>query len=179
MSFRRASRGLRLRPVKTIKHIVDSSGLVILDTQSITDVVNTVEAPVSSVSNNVSNGSTVHAIYLRVEVKGGAVSASGVENFYMAVYKNPGNNIAGPANLDNIGVSDKRRFILHQEMMMTTPATAESGFPRTMFKGVIVLPRTFKRMGIDDKLQVLLQQKSGETNQTTQFCIQCIYKEFR
>ncbi len=178
MPFR--SRGMSLRPVKSIKHIVDAQGLVTLALQSVVDVINSQEPPVGTgTSNAVENGSTVHSIYLRVEVRGGAVAASGPENIYMIVYKNPGDAVAPPGNLDNVGTTDKRRYVLHQEMLMLTPTTAEGGFPRTLFKGVIKLPRTFKRMAIDDKLQVILQQKTGETNQTTIFCVQCIYKEFR
>ncbi len=167
-----------LRPVKSIKHVVDSRGLVITDAQSITDVINTEENPVSTSPNQVQAGSTVHSIYLRVEVRGGAVATSGPENIYLGVYKNPGANLT-PPNIDSVGSSDNRRWFIHQEMLMLTPTTAEGGFPRTLFKGVIKLPRAYKRQAIDDKLQVILQQKAGEVNQTTIFCIQCIYKEFR
>jgi len=177
MSMRRGRQALRLRPVNSRKHVVDTNGLVTLALQSVTDVINTVDAPAQTTVNGVLTGSVVKAIYLRVEVKGGAVTASGVENIYMGVFKNPANDLAIPT-LDNVGASDRRKYMIHQEMLMTNVATAEASFPRTLFKGVIVIPKLYQRNGFDDKLQVILQQRSGETNQTTQFCIQCIYKEF-
>ncbi len=167
----------RLHPVKSLKHVVDSNGLVATDVASRTDVITSLRNPDHTQTNQVEIGSTVGSIYLRVEVKQGAVTASGVDNIYMAVFKNPG-AILVPPNLDQVGTSDKRKYIIHQEMLMLTPATAEGGFPRTMFNGVIRVPRGYKRNGVEDKLEVVLQQSQGETNQTTQFCIQCIYKEF-
>ncbi len=168
---------MAMRPVNSLKHIIDTNGLVTLALQSVTDVINTVDNPDPD-TNQVNIGSSVKSIYLRVEVKGGAVAASGVENIYMYVMKNPGNNLVQPA-ADAVGANDNRKFIIHQEMLMTNTATAEASFPRTLFKGVIVIPRAYRRNGVEDRLKVVLQQSAGETNQTTQFCIQCIYKEFQ
>ncbi len=176
MPFR--NRGMGLRPVNSLKHVVDSSGLVATDVASRTDLTTAVRNPDHMQTNQVEIGSTVHSIYLRVEVKQGAVASTPANNIYMAVFKNPG-AILVPPSLDMVGVSDKRKYIIHQEMLMLIPATAEAGFPRTMFNGVIRIPRGYKRNGVEDKLECILQQSDGETNQTTQFCIQCIYKEFR
>ena len=132
----------------------------------------------SSVSE-VDEGSTVSSVFLNVQVIG-KVAAGGVDNVYMAVVKNPGNQIIFP-NVSTLGTSVVRKFVLHQEMIMTTPqATNENnGFPRTMFKGVIRIPPRLRRFGVDDKLSVLLQHRAGEATQTTNWCLQCIYKEFK
>ncbi len=180
MSMRRRS-GLRLRPVKSLKHIVDTQGALIAALQSVTDVINTVATPVIGNTNEVAEGSTVNAIYLRVEVAS-VIAAGGVDNVYMIVYKNPGDNMVPPGSLDSVGASDRKRFVIHQEMLMTGQNGSNPGaanIPRTLFKGVVVLPRTFRRMGYDDKLQVVLQHRTGEATQRTDFCIECIYKEFR
>lgn len=181
MVFRRGSQAIRLRPVNSLKHIVETNGSVSAAGQSVTDVIQTVSAPTTGTTNECHVGSSVHAIYLRVEVIG-VVAAGGVDNIYLGVFKNPSNDLAIP-NLDSVGASDRRRFMIHQEMLMTTPqatsgAGGDNGFPRTMFKGVISIPRGFKRNGVSDKLQVVLQHRSGEATQTTRFCIECIYKEF-
>ncbi len=179
MVFR--SQALRIRPVKSLKHIVDTQGALIAAAQSVTDVINVVPSPVIATTNEVAEGSTVHAIYLRVEIAS-VVAAGGVDNNYMIVYKNPGNNVAPPSNLDSVGVSDNKRFVMHQEMMMTGQNGSNPGaanIPRTLFKGVVRLPRNYRRMGYDDKLQVVLQHRNGEATQRTDFCIECIYKEFR
>ncbi len=165
-----------LRPVKSLKHIVETNGTVTAALVSVTDIITTISNPVDTVSNQCQVASTVNAIYLRVEVIG-AVAAGGVDNIYMMVYKNPGNLIPAP-NIDAIGTTEKRKFAIHQEMIMLS-AQSEGGFPRTLFKGVIQIPKGYKRNGVDDRLQVMLQHRSGEATQTTRFCIECIYKEFR
>lgn len=129
-------------------------------------------------TNQCNIGSTVGAIYLRVEVIA-VLPAAGVDQIYLGVFKNPGALLSPPA-LDNVGTSDRRKYMIHQEMAMLTPfeATGTTGFPRTLFKGVIVVPKGYKRNGVEDKLQVILQHSTGEATQTTRFCVQCIYKEF-
>jgi len=177
---RRGSRGLGLRPVNSVKHIIETNGTVSAALVSITDVINTVAFPDVTATPNANNvSSSVHSIYLRVEVKG-RVDAGGIDNIYMAVVKNPGNNFIFPA-LDLLGISDLRRFVIHQEMLMTSPEnlSTNTGFPRTLFKGVIRVPRGYKRNALQDRLQVMLQHRSGEATQTTEFCIECIYKEFQ
>ncbi len=168
-----------LRPINSIKHIVDSNGTVSAGTVSTNDVVVSDSNPDYDVSPaKVKNGATVHSIYLRVEVIG-SVAGGGVDNIYMAVVKNPGANLVFPA-LNSMGTSDNRKYVIHQEMTMLTPfeATGTTGFPRTLFKGVVRIPRGYKRCGIDDRISVLLQHRSGEATQTTRFCLQCIYKEY-
>ncbi len=178
MPFRRGSQAIRLRPVNSLKHIVETNGSVSAAGQSVTSVIETVSAPATGNPTECHVGSSVHAIYLRVEVVG-SVAAGGVDNIYLGIFKNPSNDLAIP-NLDSVGASDRRRFMIHQEMIMLTPLDTVNGvgFPRTMFKGVIMIPRGFKRNGVSDKLQVVLQHRSGEATQTTRFCIECIYKEF-
>ncbi len=168
-----------LRPINSLKHIVDSNGTVSAGTVSTNDVIVGDSNPDYEVSPaKCKNGSTVHSIYLRVEVIG-SVAAGGVDNIYMAVVKNPGANLNFPA-LNTLGTSDNRKYVIHQEMTMLTPfeATGTTGFPRTLFKGVIRIPKGYKRVGIDDRLSVLLQHRTGEATQTTRFCLQCIYKEY-
>jgi len=180
MSMRsRSCRALSIRPVNSVKHIVDTNGAVAAALQSTTDVINTVDSPQTIINpNQVHVGSNVKAIYLRVEVIG-KIGAGGVDNIYMAVVKNPANFFTFP-NLDNQGISTRRKYIIHQEMIMTTPQNLSDniGFPRTLFKGVIVIPNLYQRNGINDRLQVLLQHRTGEVTQTTNFCIESIYKEF-
>ncbi len=165
MVFRRG-----LRPVRSIKHIVDSSGGLVAGSTSTTDLINTVADPDLSVANAVADGSTVHSIFLKVE--GYATNTAGLANMYMLVFKNPGANLTGP-NASGAGIVDEKRFIIHQEMVMLEKNT--TGNPRTLFHGVIKIPRSYKRNGIKDKLQLLIKT----VNVTGDFCAQCIYKEFR
>ncbi len=180
MSMRR---NLRLRPVNSVKHIVDTNGAISAALVSTTDVIQAVDNPALGSPQQVATGSTVHSIFLRVEAVG-IESAGGVDNIYMLVYKNPGANVAGPRP-DAAGTSDNKKRVIHQEMLMLAPRS-ESGagggdarFPRTLFKGVVRIPRGLKRFGYEDKLQVVISHRVGEMTQLSEFCLQCIYKEFR
>jgi len=46
-----------------------------------------------------------------------------------------------------------------------------------LFKGVIMIPKSLQRFGLEDRLQVIIGHRTGEATQKTDFCLQCIYKE--
>lgn len=181
MSMRR---GLRMRPVNSLKHVIDANGLVSAAVQSVVDIVLADANPDPEISpTKVTVGSVVNSIFLRVEVVG-VDSAGGVDNIYMAVIKNPSSEI-NIANLDKVGISNDRKWVIHQEMLMLTKegfggtGAGAPRFPRTLFNGVIKIPPKYRRFGVKDKLQVLIQHRNGEVTQTTEWCLQSIYKEFR
>ncbi len=135
-----------------------------------TDVINTVDAPLISNPADVQTGCTVNAIYLVVEVN--ATSSAALANVYMTVAKNPGGNLTLP--LPNVvGINDNKKYVIHQEMVMMQQVTNSN--PRTLFKGVIVIPRGYRRMGPNDLLTVRLSSPGVNIN----LCMQCHYKEFR
>ncbi len=172
MSFRR--RGMALRPVNRIKHVVDSQFGVVGGTPARVDVIEANDAPVIANTNEVQTGSKVNGIFLIVEV----TMTSGVvlANAYMLVAKRPGGNITVPdANV--VGASDNKRFVIHQEMVMMQKFDADvSANPRTLFKGVVVIPKGYRRFGPNDVLEV---QVFTPTGQNMDACVQCHYKEFR
>ncbi len=172
------SRGMALRPVKSLKHVVDTNGGITGGTPSTTDVLNVTENPPTTTANAVETGSHVYSVFLNVQVIQ-KVAAGGVDNIYMIVFWNPSNNLVAPP-VDGVGADDNRRFVLHQEMRMTgTVLTAADAIPLTLFKGVVRIPKVFHRNGIQDKLQVLIGHRSAEVTQQSNFCLQAIYKEFR
>jgi len=169
MSFRRR-RGNNLRPVNRIKHVVDVQLGIVLNVQNTQGLIRATDTPAIGVTNEVQTGSTVNAIYLNVEAY--ATTAAALSNVYMAVVKNPGNNLTFP-NINVIGGNDNKRYVIHQEMKMLEQSV--NGNPRTIFNGVIVIPRGYRRMGPDDALQILLFAPGVNINA----CLQCHYKEFR
>ncbi len=56
---------------------------------------------------------------------------------------------------------------------------AAAPVPRTLFKGVIMLPQPYRRMGYDDKLQMIIGHRAAEATQKTNWCLQSIFKEWR
>ncbi len=169
MAFRNR-RALRLRPVHSIKHVVDIQGGVVAGTQANNDLIESVDAPTVAIADRVETGSTVNAIFLKVEAY--ATSTAALANFYMIVWKNPGGNITAPVP-NQVGVDDDKRFVIHQEMVMMEKNT--TGNPRTVFVGVLKIPRGYKRFGINDKLEISVLSPGVSSD----FCIQCIYKELR
>lgn len=174
----RYNRGMALRPVNSLKHVVDTNGGITGGTPSTTNVINAVANPATTTPNDCTIGSTVSSIFLNVQVIQ-KVAAGGVDNIYMIVYKNPGGDVTGPA-VDNVGGGDDRKRVIHQEMIMTgNVLTAAAAIPKTLFKGVIRIPRAIRRNGVSDQLQVIIGHRAGEASQQSNFCLQCIYKEYR
>ncbi len=167
----------RLHPVKSYKHIVDVATSTVLAVQSLVPVVSATDNPVLANIDDVETASTVNAIYLRVEALMTNVF-SGVPRLYMAVFKNAAGRLGFPA-VAQAGDDDRKRFIIHEEMIMLSGSISSTGFPRTVFQGVIRIPPRLKRFGQDDVLYVILSHGAGETTGITNVCVQCIYKEFR
>ncbi len=165
------SRFTRLRPVNSIKHIFDKQGALVVDTKVAEDLVLADDTPTSGAPVKVLTGSTVGSIFLNVQVA--PTSEASIANIYMYILKNPGGNLTS-VDGNKVGTSDIKKFVLHQEMIMCQQE-ATSSIPRTLFKGVIKIPIRMKRMGTNDKLQLILYAPGVTVN----YCVQCIYKEFR
>ncbi len=169
----RFRRQMAIRPVNRIKHVIDIQQGVTQATPAESDLVLAQDAPELQFTNTVLTGSTVNAVYLNVE----AYTTNGValSNIYMAVYKNPGGNITFP-NANAVGGDDNKRFVIHQEMkMLQTHDAQNSSIPRTIFNGVIVIPKGYRRFAPNDKLTVQFFLPGADAD----VCFQCHYKEFR
>ncbi len=165
---------MALRPIHRIKHVVDS-GVTLAKATTLTQIlIASADAPVLAAPTQVETGSKVNGIYLRVEIASNdAVDLGIIPNIYMVISKDPGGNLA--AFVPNaIGVSDNKRFVIHQEMTMLTNAGQGSN-PRTLFNGVIVIPKGFRRFGPNDTLNITVLSPQLDIV----LCFQCHYKEFR
>jgi len=173
MVFR--NRSMALRPIHRIKHVFDSQFATAAGTAVNVALITTVDAPVLGTPDEVETGSKVNGIYLKVEVN--ATSSGALANFYMVVWKNPGGNLANIVP-NTVGTNDNKRFAIHQEMvMLQKEPTADSlgGNPRTVFNGVIVIPRGYRRFGPNDLLTISVLSPGTSCD----VCLQCHYKEFR
>ncbi len=169
----RYRRTMRLRPINRIKHVFDSSTVLAKATNFPFELIKTVDAPVLTGINQVETGSTVNAVYLRIEVASNdAFDAGVVPNFYLAVMKNPGDNLTN-VTPNVVGADDNKKYVIHQEMIMIN--NLQGGIPRTLFNGVISIPKGYRRNGPKDKLIAIVQCPQLDTV----VCVQCHYKEFR
>ncbi len=160
-----------IRPVNRIKHVVDFQAAIALNTQGLHTLIIARDNPALANKSEVETGSIVNGIYLRVEVVNTGVTGV-LANAYMLVFKNPGGNLSVP-NANVVGADDNKRYVIHQEMVMLQ--MQDNSNPRTLFNGVIVLPRGYRRFGPNDILQVELFSPGVELN----YCVQAHYKEFR
>ncbi len=173
MSFRRRRGGSQLRPVHSIKHVVDIQGGLILAVQQIETIAKAVDAPVVSNPEEVETGSRINALFLNVQVA--ASSTAALANLYFMIFKDQGGNISAGVipNANAVGSSNMKTVVFHQEMIMTEKNT--TAFPRTMFRGVLMIPRHMRRMGINDVIKIAFFAPGVNYD----FCFQTIYKEFR
>ncbi len=160
-----------LRPINRIKHVVDIEGGLTAASQSESPIITAKDAPVLANPEEVMLGSTINGVYLHVEVT--HTSGTGRPNVYLAIIKNPGNNLTNP-QANAVGSSDEKKFVIHQEMIMMS-GDAGNGLPRPIFNGVIKIPKGYRRFGPKDRLYVLLLSPTVVAD----FCLQAHYKEFR
>ncbi len=170
MVFRRRSRN-NLRPVNRIKHVVDKQFSTALGVVEVTNLAAATDTPTLGANASVETGATVNAIYLKVEVVNTGVTGV-LANAYMIVAKNPGGNLTLPVP-NAVGVNDNKRYVIHQEMVMLQ--MVDNSNPRTLFNGVIVIPRGYRRFAPNDTLVLNIFSPGIEINA----CLQCHYKEFR
>ncbi len=121
-------------------------------------------------------GSTINSIFITVEGVGQEAGAGKTPNFYFFIAKNPGSNLTFP-NGNAVGANDNKRFVIHQEMVMLQALASDEGVPRNIFKGVIKIPKVYRRQGPGDQLIAAFFIPSTGVSVTS--CLQCHYKEFR
>ncbi len=168
---------MALRPIHRIKHVIDSQfGLVAGTSQTLT-VVLSVDAPVLANTNEVETGSKCYGLYIHVEAY--ATNDSALANLYMAVMKNPGSALTLPEP-NVVGGSALKKYFIHQEMVMLQKnqevgAAELGGNPRTVFNGVVKIPKGYARNGPADSIQIRFLTPGV----TADVCVQVHYKEFR
>ncbi len=158
-----------IRPVNRTKHVFDEQGGIAAGATLTVTLVKTVDNPALANTNEVRIGSTINGIFLIVEVN--ATSSAALANVYMTLMKNPGANLTA-VTPNSVGNNDNKKWVIHQEMVMLQQVTNSN--PRTLFKGVVAIPRGYRRNGPQDELQLRLQSPGVNIN----YCVQCHYKEF-
>jgi len=170
----RFNRGMALRPVHRIKHVVDFTGVLPKATVLAINVIRSKDAPVLANTSEVETGSKVNGFYLRVEVGSNDPQDVGIiPQVYMAIQKNPGAAIP-LVQANAVGVNSNKKYIIHQEMLMLQN-TGQGGNSKTLFNGVVKIPRGYIRNGPLDEVTVNIYSPQLDIA----LCLQCHYKEFR
>ncbi len=133
-----------------------------------------VDAPTLSATSEVQTGAKINGFYIRFEAASNeAIDLGAIPNFYFYLAKNPGANLTLP-QANAVGANDNKRFVIHQEMTMLENKGQGSN-ARTVFNGVIAIPKGYRRMGPNDNWTIITLSPALNTVQ----CIQAHYKEFR
>ncbi len=163
-----------MHPINKIKHVVDSSATVAQAVQGNFIVATATDTPTLADRTGVETGSKINGFYIRFEVASNeAVDLGAIPNFYFFIWKNPGGNVTAPVP-NAVGSNDNKRFVIHQEMSMIENKGQGSN-PRTIFNGVVVVPKGMRRMAPNDQWTIETLCPALATAQ----CLQVHYKEFR
>ncbi len=165
---------MALRPINRIKHVVDSSAAVAAATTGVYVLSLATDTPTLAATASVETGSKINAFYIRFEVASNeAISLGAIPNFYFLVWKNPGGNLTTP-NPAAVGSDDNKNKVIHQEMTMIENKGQGSN-ARTVFNGVVVIPKGMRRNAPNDTWLVQFRCPALDTVS----CVQAHYKEFR
>ncbi len=167
-------RSNRLRPINSIKKVIDTGGALVAGTVSANVILNTTAgtAWVDAGDSSVPQACHVYGIFLSLySVSDGAGDASApIVDWFIA--KNPSGSLTLPAP-GSTGGNENRRFILHEGKGLQTFDTV--GPPRKLFEGVIKIPRHMQRMGRDDEITVNIE----DSTHNAFFCLKAIYKFYQ
>ncbi len=165
---RHFNRGLGLRPINSVKNIVDGVFLgVTAGVVTGTIVADTINDYTGGNPKDVPIGAKVSSIFFSIDIQPQAVSAN--VDFYIAKFP------AGLAALPVPGATGgdiSRKYILHEEKGI--PGAANNGSPPKKFLGVIRIPKGKQRMGEGESIRV---QASCAT--AYDLCIKAIYKFYQ
>ncbi len=161
-------RGMALRPINSVKNIVDGVFLGVTAGQN-TDVTlaETINDYTGANPKDVPIGAKVSSVYLFVQM---ISDGTGIANHDWYIMRNP-SGVALPAP-GGTGGSVSRKFILHEEKGI--PGNNSDGAYPLTFKGVIRIPRGRQRMGEGDQLRIRMSSPDGYSA-----CVKCIYKFYQ
>ncbi len=161
------------RPVNSIKHILDVSGVLTGGVASVANIA--VAVPNADTTTfkpgDIRVGGTVNGFFLSIFVIGatGAPLNGPIDWYIMKTHD--GQDAGNPAP-GATGVSSRRNQIIHEEKGL---AGSGDGTPMA-FKGVVAVPRGMRRFREGDGWRVTIV--SADATSDAQFCIKAIYKSY-
>lgn len=162
------SRGMGLRPINSVKNIVDSTllavGAAVISNVDVAFAVN----DYTGASASVPIGAKVSSMYLFIQV----LPTAGTANVDWYIAKGPTAVITALPTPGATGGTPERKYILHEEKGI--PGNASDGAYPATFKGVIKIPRGRQRFGEDDRVRIRIRGAD-----LYNACVKCIYKFYQ
>ncbi len=164
MVFRR---GNNLRPINSVKNIIDGTfltvGAGVTTAVQLSKVVNDYTGSVDEVPI----GSKIASMYLFVSIQQQSVNSN--VDFY--IWQNPAAQLTAPVP-GATGGNSGRKYILHEEKGL--PGPSNNGSPPHIFRGVVRIPRGRQRQGENDLIELRARGAAAYD-----LCVKCIYKFYQ
>ncbi len=159
--------------IHSIKHVIDTEGVLAAATNSDNIIQSTVTSRTDPfVATQCETGETVNGFFISIFVIGDSgAPVNGSINWYIAKRRSGQNVTTDFPDPGNTGTSDVRNQIFHEEKGLVG-----SGDGTAMaFKGVIAVPRAMRRIREGDQFFIKIRANGTDT---AQFCLKAIYKSF-
>ncbi len=135
-------------------------------------IAKAVTTPSPTVTNDVSHGCLIKAVYLIIN--GCGLGGTGVlNNMFFYLWKNPGANLTRPDPV-SVGGSNEKKFVFRQWLFMIM--RNQDGNVPFHWEGWLKIPKRYQRMGTDDVIEVVYANTAGVTGHIS---FQAIYKWYR
>ncbi len=174
MGVPRFGRGSRLgTQIHSIKHVIDSEGVLAAATNSDNIIQSTVVTRTDPfVPTQCEVGEILNGFFISIFVIGDTgAPVNGSINWYIAKRRSGQNLVTDFLDPGNTGTSDVRNQIFHEEKGLVG-----SGDGTAMaFKGVIVVPKNMRRIRQGDQFFIKIRANGTDS---AQFCLKAIYKSF-
>ncbi len=177
----RFQRGMALRPIKGIKHIVEASNISAATVNSVGMVIlNGVDQYTLADVDGCPAGSKVNGIFLSIFIisEGGELATEvPLADWYIIVDK--GNQMGSTFSATRLptpgatGSHIMKSKIIHTEKGLAGGGDLSLNGVPMIFKGVIVIPKGMRRVASNDQIKLCIR-----TNFDSKFCVQAIYKHY-
>ncbi len=166
----RFNRGMALRPINSVKNIVDGTFLTVAAATTTTMILAIGVDNYTGGVTQVPIGAKLASVYIFVSVQQQAVNSN--IDFFIAKA-----GFSTVAVLKGVvpgatGGDKNRKYILHEEKGL--PGPMNNGSPPHIFRGVIRIPKGRQRMGEGDELFINIRGAAAYDA-----CVKCIYKFYQ
>ncbi len=163
-----------LAPINSIKHYVGQPRFVIaLGIAQTLEIVDVVNAPVSSTREKVTIGAMIKAIHLEYWIAGGGGTSGSTAEFVFTLEKIPAGQ-ANPtfADMLNLGGYDNKKNILYTTQGIVVSSVGTQSIP--IIRDWVLIPKGKQRMGQGDRIVVTF----ATVEESLAACGMSIYKEY-
>ncbi len=162
------------RPViDSNKNVVSSFTALPSGTKTSVSIADAQDSATLAVTQDVERGCSIRAIWVEFWITATATAVDGVTNGVdLYLFKNPGQNLTSPIP-GTVGSSNEKKHIF--KIWKGIIGARSQGFQPYSWKGWIKVPKSYQRMGANDRWQMIIQT----TGVAGLFCSNFVYKWYK